>query len=390
MPLKVLMMGGLRCGKTSALASLFAQMRTSPVANYLTVSDRTLINCNLPHHSFSDKIFELQLILEMYKDSGRLFLLDKNPSCCFNNYTLHFQIPGTQDGFDINFIDSVGTFFNAESFVHAEEVRERIMDSDVFIIAVDTPYIMGSMEEDTKDLCPDVINQYVNCVHGLQTFMTYIDDNEGKDAKMVVFVPLKCEKWAKTHGGLDKVTARIKEVYTPHIRNLFSLKKVSIAIIPMQTSGNILFSEFRKPYIYESIEGKTRCCKLDDEIIRKEDGELEILREGETVLEDEEAVLYGTNLHKPFSWFQVNPNDSSYSPVNCDQPGLHILRFIFLAFMDAEKEKYRRHYILPPANRYREWLGSMNIQQLQYIIERLQYDGIIKDNCDGIEIIKNF
>lgn len=389
MPLKVLMMGGLRCGKSSALASLFAQMRTSPVANYLTVSDRTLINCNLPHYSLSEKLLELQIILEMYKDSGRLFLLDKNPSCCFNNYALHFQIPGTQDGFDIDFIDSVGTFFCADDF-HAEAIKDRIMDSDVFIVVVDTPYIMGSTEEDTKDLCPEVINQYVNCVHGLQTFMTYIDDNEGKDAKMVVFVPLKCEKWAKTPGGLDKVTARIKEVYTPHIRTLLSLKKVGIAIIPMLTSGNILFSEFRMPYIYDGIEGKIRCCKIDDEIIRKDDGELDILKDGESVLMDEKGVLHGTNFYKPFSWFQVNPNDSSYSPVNCDQLGLHILRFIFLAFMDAEKEKYRRHYILPPANRYREWLGSMSIQQLQFIIERLQYNGIIKDNCDGIEIIKNF
>ena len=41
-PLKVLMMGGRRCGKTSALACLFEQMVNGPVKNYFTVSDQTI------------------------------------------------------------------------------------------------------------------------------------------------------------------------------------------------------------------------------------------------------------------------------------------------------------------------------------------------------------
>lgn len=40
-PLKVLMVGGRRCGKTSALASMFEQMINGEVKNYFTVSDRT-------------------------------------------------------------------------------------------------------------------------------------------------------------------------------------------------------------------------------------------------------------------------------------------------------------------------------------------------------------
>ena len=39
--LKVLMMGGRRCGKTSALASLFDQMVNGATNQFLTVSDRT-------------------------------------------------------------------------------------------------------------------------------------------------------------------------------------------------------------------------------------------------------------------------------------------------------------------------------------------------------------
>ena len=132
------------------------------------------------------------------------------------------------------------------------------------------------------------------------------------------------------------------------------------------------------------------CCKIDDEIIRGVDGELSILKEGETVLEDDGAVLFGTNIHKPFSWFQVNPSDNSYSPVNCDQLGLHILLFILHAFIEEERNRpnFPWSSILPPANRYRKWLGTMDIQELKVIMERLQRDGVIKNNNDGIEIIK--
>lgn len=41
--LKVLMMGGRRCGKTSALASLFDQMIHGKTNEFLTVCDKTIL-----------------------------------------------------------------------------------------------------------------------------------------------------------------------------------------------------------------------------------------------------------------------------------------------------------------------------------------------------------
>ena len=104
---------------------------------------------------------------------------------------------------------------------------------DVFVIVVDTPYLMGSVDESTKDLCPESIDLGTNRVQDIQNFLTHIDDKEGQDAKMVVFVPLKCEKWAKEPNGLNKVTARIKEVYGTHIKNLSAYEKMNICVIPM-------------------------------------------------------------------------------------------------------------------------------------------------------------
>ncbi len=397
-PLKVLMMGGRRCGKTSALASLFEQMKNGPVKEYFTVADRTILETKgfETQDSLNDKTLELQNMLEVNKENSNIFLVDKNPTSNFWLYKLHLQIPGTHREMDIEFRDSAGEFFESAG-THSQETAEYIKDCDVFVIVIDTPYLMGSADESTKDLCPESINLGTNRVQDIQNFLTHIDDREGKDAKMVVFVPLKCEKWAKEPNGLNKVTARIKEVYATHIKNLSAFTKMNITIIPMQTSGNILFSEFRKAFIYNSIEGPIRCCKIDDEIIRKEDGENDTPLIGETVTEDSEAVISGTNLLRPYSWYQINPKDNKFSPQNCDQLPLHIIRFMLMKLMDAEAAVKHKgllgriyDFFRDIINKIRELFGTMDTEELKKIIGKMQRDEIIKDNGDGIEIIKRF
>lgn len=397
-PLKVIMMGGRRCGKTSALASLFEEMKNGQVKDYFTVSDRTVLETKgfETQDSLNDKILELQNMLESNKDNSNIFLVDKNPTSNFWLYKLHLQIPGTKREMDIEFRDSAGEFFEA-SGSHAQETEEYIKNCDVFVIVVDTPYLMGSVDESTKDLCPESIDLGTNRVQDIQNFLTHIDDKEGQDAKMVVFVPLKCEKWAKEPNGLNKVTARIKEVYGTHIKNLSAYEKMNICVIPMQTSGNILFSEFRKAYIYNSIDGQVRCCKIDDETVRKEDGENDLPMPGETVVEDGEAVINGTTLQRPYSWYQINPNDSSFAPKNCDQLPLHIIRFMLMKLMDAEANVQHGgllgwiyDFLRDMINRIRGIFGTMNTEELKQIIGRMQRSGLIKDTGDGIEIIKRF
>lgn len=395
-PLKVIMMGGRRCGKTSALASLFEQMKNGPVKEYFTVADRTVLETKgfETQDSLNDKTLELQNMLETNKENSNIFLVDKNPTSFYWNYKLHLQIPGTHREMDIEFRDSAGEFFESAG-QHAAETTEYVKDCDVFVIVIDTPYLMGTTDDTTRDLCPESINLGTNRVNDIQNFLTSIDDKDGQDAKMVVFVPLKCEKWAKEPNGLNKVTQRVKEVYATHIKNLMAFPKMNITIIPMLTSGNILFSEFRKAYIYNSIEGPIRCCKIDDEIIRKEDGENDTPMEGETVVEDSEAVIAGTTLLRPYAWYHINPKDNRFSPKNCDQLPLHIIRFMLVKLMDAEaKVKHRGllgrlfDILRDIIKKILDYIGSMDKEELKKIIGKMQRDNVIKDNGDGIEILK--
>ncbi len=75
-PLKVIMIGGRRCGKTSALASLFEQMKNGPVKEYFTVSDRTILVTKgfEKQDSLNDKTLELHNKLETNKNNSNIFL----------------------------------------------------------------------------------------------------------------------------------------------------------------------------------------------------------------------------------------------------------------------------------------------------------------------------
>lgn len=407
-PLKVIMMGGRRCGKTSALASLFEEMKNGQVKDYFTVSDRTVLETKgfETQDSLNDKTLELQNMLETNKGNSNIFLVDQRPTNNYWRYTLHLQIPGTKREMDIEFRDSAGEFFEA-SGLHAQETEEYIKGCDVFVIVVDTPYLMGEMDESTKELCTASINLGTNRVQDIQNFLTHIDNHDGKDAKMVVFVPLKCEKWAKEPNGLNKVTARIKEVYGTHIKNLSAYEKMNISIIPMQTVGNILFSEFRKAYLYPDETGEfaelyqpgrpgvVRCCKIDDETARFENGVHELCADKCKI--DSEAIINGTNLMRPYSWYQINPTDNSFVPKNCDQLPLHIIRFMLTKLMDAETSVQHGGFLGGIYDFFRDviksikiHLGSMDPEKLKQIIGEMQRNGLIKDTGDGIEIIKRF
>lgn len=402
-PLKVIMMGGRRCGKTSALASLFDQMVNGPVKDYFTVSDRTVLETKgfETQDSLNDKTLELINKLETNAGNSSLFLVDNSPTYNVWHYNLRLQVPGKKREMDIEFCDIPGEYFESSKEESKQQFKEEtealIKASDVFVIVVDTPYLMGSIEETTKDICPDSINLGTNRVKEIQNFLTNIDNKDGKDAKMVIFVPLKCEKWAKEPNGLNRVTARLKEVYGTHICNLSAFEKMNISIIPMQTSGNIIFSEFKKAFIYNSIEGPVRCCKIDDETIRKENGENDLPMPGETVVEDPQSVIAGTTMLRPYAWYRINQYDSSFTPKNCDQLPLHIIRFMLTKLMDAEASV--RHggllggiydFFKDVINSIRKRFGTMDTEELKQIIGNMQRNGVIKDTGDGIEIIKRF
>ena len=181
--LKVLMMGGQRTGKTSMLAGLIDSMTHGPVKDIIEVKDVT--ESEVASQKLIKSIETLKWhLLTSY---GKTYLVDDGKSGEFEDFTLQFCIPRTNNKMDIIFSDVSGEYYDMGR-THDAEVRDKVREYDVFLIAIDTPNLMEAVNPDNK-LCTESINNSYNHVNDIYSFLSGLDDKDGADAKLVVFVP---------------------------------------------------------------------------------------------------------------------------------------------------------------------------------------------------------
>lgn len=408
--LKVLMMGGQRAGKTSMLAGLVETMTKGPVKDLLAVKNVT---------SQEDASYKLSKSIESLKfhlltSVGKTFLIDDNKSASFNDYTLQFCIPGTDCKMDIVFTDTAGEFYDMGR-VHDPEIREKVRKYDVFVVAIDTPFMMEAVNPENK-LCTEAINSSYNHVNDMHTFLSELDDKEGADAKLVLFVPLKCERWIKDGKTVDVVN-RIKTVYAATIHALSQFANVEIDIIPVQTVGNIVYKEQAKALICTAgTSNHRRCCLINNkQTVRYEDGSEENVDLSRHKFSDDIDALIreGSTLLRPNSWFSTI--GKTYEPRNCDQLAFYILQFYLAKVLfardveNAQKKKNRWKWgkriavalswvalgipgalIAYFSSKYlSKKFGTITVEQMLAIMNKLQDGGYIKKNQEGIETIKD-
>lgn len=389
--LRVLMLGGRRCGKTSVLASMFHSIVTGATNSFLTIADDTKLENKGAEmqDSLIGKTAELKDLLD--KGGSSTFLVDQGPSKYWWDYRLKIKIPGTNREMFINFRDVPGEFCR-QGNEHEGEVKEYVKQCDVFVVVVDTPYLMESANPQNK-LCSDGHNDVVNRIQDIQQYLTCIDDSQGQNGKMVIFCPVKCEKWYKA-GHIDMVNDRLLQVYDACITNLKAYNKMDISIIPILTAGNIDFVEQKEALVLSKKNGfsrSKRCCRLSPNLLRLSDGTTYRLADGDIVNEDNEAIIFGTKLVRPYSWFRIRYNDDSslngFKPLNCEQIPLHIIRFMLKKF------DYEESHPTVIWARIKIWFqkvfGMINPGELKNIIIAMQHQGIVKDSVEyGIVHIK--
>ena len=312
MELNVLMLGGYRCGKTSVLTALFDQMINGAVTSFFKVCDVTPVNEARYKDNLSYR--KMKLLHLMENCINRTFLVNNAPTCNICKYSFRLQASGIGSSVNINFIDVPGSFYNPD--IHWAEINGIIRKCDVYIIAIDTPYLMAG------GVSVDVLRA-VNCIDFIQYLLVQVDDTK---AKMVLFVPVKCEKWIREN-KTDEIVESVEREYAATIQSLAAYPKMSVCILPVQTTWNILFVEMKEAYcVYDAeYNHKNRCCKIDDEIIRMWDGEIRFIKPNEIIYPNPDALILDTNLVRPDSWFCINPyaNNQLYKPHNCEQLLLH-------------------------------------------------------------------
>lgn len=415
--LKVLMMGGRRAGKTSVLAGLVNTMVNGEIKDLLTIKDITV---PLPgQETLINKIGHLK---ESVKNlSGKTFLVDDSKTYSFSTHSLQFEIPGTNNNMTIEFKDANGEFYESKASydthggapVNKSEIINAVKEADIYIIAIDTPYLMEAVNPE-NDLCDESINMAYNHVDDIHSYLTHIDDKEGADAKLVLFVPIKCEKWVHS-GEVDKVTKRIRDVYKTVFKALDDYKNLQVDIIPVETVGAIEFKEHQTAMICSNNDFVARkCCVLNDETeVRFGDGTIRQVLQDDIIDDDPESrISEFHSIVRPYSWFHVTGNE--YAPHNCEQLAYYILQFIlakylFLKNLEAqkkEKEKKKKRwwqyakiaiialFSIPVAIVYWavgkliEKMGTISYEELNALVNSIESRGLIKHNTEGICNVK--
>ncbi len=378
--IKILMMGGRRCGKSSILASMIHQLSNNVdlCKKYIQITpyggeDGTAI-------PLEEKRNNLVSFIEN-KPTGCHYLVDFNADDKFNKYYFKAKIPKPEGGtchgnVKIEIIDCPGECFDIPTGDKSEnevpvgldakiaELSRYAQQSDIFMIIIDSPYLMDSKSDNGKFMKvnrPDSIKKFI------QENVAFRRDD---DYKKVIFVPVKCEKW---RNNLEAVSKKLQE--PNYFGNLMEFldadQRWSYSIIPALTAGSIEFSEFGKPLLTKLALEK--CSQLGNSpLYRMADGSIKMLKKEDVIVNGEhEQVLFPY-----YSWF-VN-NDNKYKPENCDQIGLHVWRFI--VYKTRIELKYK---ILPP------WLaGFPSIKKLVELISKMEKEELLKDTGNGIVNIR--
>lgn len=270
---------------------------------------------------------------------------------------------------------------------------------------------MESKNPESEFVTP-TINEKYNCKGQIHSFLTRIDDKKGQDAKLVIFVPIKCELWARQK-KLDEVTKAVKDFYSVSLQHLEKYKSLQIEMIPIQTLGSVIFKEHLEPYvffwkekrlIFFEKDKRSKCSMLEDGTIRLADGSIKDPKTG-NLQPDGDAFLIKDNpdFIRPNTWFHFE--SSKYEPHNCEQLAYHILEFMLNKAIDAKirEEENQSGFVkmmkrigntvlnvgtLGIYNELVKIFGSISIEKMQEIMKEMNRKHLIKYRDEGIEIYK--
>ena len=408
--LKVLMMGGQRCGKSSALAAIIDAFMKPPINALLQARDTTVLDKSgqEKQETITAKLAEIKDTL--VKHQGRTILVNSGKTSKIWHYKVALSIPDNMNEMEILFTDVNGEFYESGN-MHDDEVSALIENYDVFVIAVDTPFLMEAFN-DNNEYVDSIINEKYNFVDDIHNFLTSINLRNNQEAKLVIFTPIKCEAWIQT-GRAEEVVQRTKEVYATAIAGLEKHSNIRIEFLPVQTVGNMVFQEHLPASVFSwsksfllffSRQVSMKGSLLINGNVRLSDG-TEMSPSIGMLADDMDSVLIpDTDIVRPNSWFLVKSTE--YAPKNCEQLALHILEFMLRKVIDARirEEKNRGFFergaraafnILLNAStlglwsKLKDYFGNIPLEKMTEIIGTMQSQQIIKYNGEGIEIYKD-
>lgn len=245
----VLMIGPRRVGKSSVLASMLRSLQL--------MKDSVGIQ-------FTPDSTTTQLMQEKLADLNRIFV-EHGPEDVFETQsgevngqvyaastderiTYHFTLSASaiqkkgkkekevrEDICEVEFSDILGEDMTNQQ----EELIDRMQKSSVILLAIDSVALMeegitGNSWNERINFPAQIYNMFVDAYSSTEQYTP----------QLVLMVPLKCEKYYWEKGGMDCLNEKIKESYRDLITFFESRPAFSVAITPILTLGDVIFSHY--------------------------------------------------------------------------------------------------------------------------------------------------
>lgn len=287
--IKMCMMGPRGVGKTSVLTSVYNNMNTAVAGTAMHIKADTGTK-----HILDQKTDELK---KMFK-SGNKLDEEVRPGIAGDDvvttFGFDFGINTQNVNMGLEIKDFPGEFVMSEP----ETIKAYIAESSAILLAIDTPHLM---EYDGK---------YNEAKNRTSVITRFFQENVSalKERKLVMLVPLKCEKYFH-EGDIAQVTQKVQETYQELISFLRDKENVngmkgmhSCVVTPIMTLGEIVFDCFGS--------------------------------ENGTVAE---AMAYGEPLPK-FPKYKYQKAGARYNPKYCEQPVYYLLSFVSKLYRDMKED----------------------------------------------------
>ncbi len=241
--IQVMMLGALRVGKTSVLASMINEFNA-------VTGDTNLVLTKVDGGKEIDEA--LKTMKGYFNGTHRLnetfFGMDTNATVGFNRFDLELKVAAKKSvkPRHIRFVDCSGEWIN--HYANEENAKAMIELSDVVIIAIDSVLLM---EQKGRYNHQNHMEHITNFIKGEMN-----PDEVCNNHKMILFVPLKCEKYYHQNEDtqsiyygerMDELNRRIKDEYSDLLGFLTkpnNKKYFTVAILPILTLGGLEFDEF--------------------------------------------------------------------------------------------------------------------------------------------------
>ena len=240
--INVLMVGGRRAGKSSILAAMdeCCSHQLAGVEELSVVRDDACSVALAIKHKELNRYFTSAYI------KRNTFVPDLNPNAVCNKYGFDITVKNRNLPYKLSFRDVPGEWYTDSKY--AEDIHAAIADSQVFIIAVDTPHLMEDVD---KALGYGKYHTDFNRVGEItRLFKTAFQNSQ--QPRMVLFIPLKCEKYflrneTSQRWNMPNVVKTLKKGYAELIDFLTQSDvqaNCTVAIAPILTLGGAEFDRF--------------------------------------------------------------------------------------------------------------------------------------------------